>query len=141
VQLEVLAEEYPQYPAFHLQLSRARRDAGRFAEARVELQQVLDYQPDAAVTVVELVRLELAQGRVTEATRAARRAVSLDPGDANALNVLAASLCPRRQCGPKERAEAISLLTRALEIAPESEAMRRDLAALRGEPAPGTLER
>jgi tetratricopeptide (TPR) repeat protein len=140
-QLEILTKEHPLYPAFHLQLSRALRDAGRLAEARAELQQVLDYQPDAAVTVVELARLELAQGRLAEATQAARRAVSLDPGDANALNVLAASLCPRRQCGPKERAEAVSLLTRALEIAPESEAMRRDLAALRGEPAPGTLER
>jgi tetratricopeptide (TPR) repeat protein len=131
--LEILTEEYPQYPAFHLQLSRARRDAGRFAEARAELQKVLDYQPDAAVTLVELARLELMQGRTAEATRAARRAAALDPRDANALNVLAASLCPRRQCGPRERAEAVSLLTRALEIAPESEAIRRDLEALRGE--------
>ena len=130
-QLEILTEEYPQYPAFHLQLSRARRDAGRFAEARAELQQVLDYQPDAAVTLVELARLELMQGRTAEAARAARRAVALDPRDANALNLLAACLCPRRQCGPRERAEAVSLLTRALGIAPESEAIRRDLEALR----------
>jgi len=132
-QLEILTKEYPQYPAFHLQLSRALRDAGRFAEARAALQEVLDYQPDAAVTLAELARLELMQGRVAEATQAARRAVSLDPRDANALNVLAASLCPRRQCGPQERAEAVSLLTRALEIAPESETIRRDLGALRGE--------
>jgi Flp pilus assembly protein TadD len=67
---------------------------------------------------------------VAEATQAARRAVSLDPRDANALNVLAASLCPRRQCAPKERTEAIDLLNRALQIAPESEATRRDLEAL-----------
>ena len=132
-QLEILTKEHPQYPAFHLQLSRALRDAGRFAEARAALQKVLDYQPDAAVTLVELARLELMQGRTAEATQVARRAVSLDPQDANALNVLAASLCPRRQCGPQERAEAVSLLTRALEIAPESEAIRRDLGALRGE--------
>jgi tetratricopeptide (TPR) repeat protein len=131
-QLEILTKELPQYPAFHLQLSRALRDAGRLAEARSALQKVLDYQPDAPVTLVELARLELVQGRVTEATQAARRAVSLDPRDANALNVLAASLCPRRQCGPKERTEAISLLTRALEIAPESDAIRRDLGALHG---------
>jgi Flp pilus assembly protein TadD len=77
------------------------------------------------------------QGRVAEATEAARRAVSLDPRDANALNVLAASLCPRHQCGPKERAEATELLTRALEIAPESDALRRDLEALREGALPG----
>jgi tetratricopeptide (TPR) repeat protein len=131
-QLEILTKELPQYPAFHLQLSRALRDAGRLAEARSALQKVLDYQPDAPVTLVELARLDLVQGRMAEATQAARRAVSLDPRDANALNVLAASLCPRRQCGPKERTEAIDLLTRALEIAPESDAIRRDLSALRG---------
>jgi tetratricopeptide (TPR) repeat protein len=135
-QLEILTKEYPQYPAFHLQLSRALRDVGRFAEARAALQKVLDYQPDAAVTLVELARLELMQGRAAEATQAARRAVSLDPRDANALTVLAASLCPRRQCGPNERAEAMDLLTRALAIAPESETIRRDLEALQGaEPA------
>jgi tetratricopeptide (TPR) repeat protein len=130
-QLEILTKELPLYPAFHLQLARALRDTGRFAEARAALQKVLDYQPDAPVTLIEVARLELVQGRVAEATQAARRAVSLDPRDANALNVLAASLCPRRQCGPKERAEAVDLLKRALEIAPESDAMRRDLEALR----------
>jgi hypothetical protein len=45
--------------------------------------------------------------------------------------VLAASLCPRHQCAPKERSEAIGLLQRALEIAPESDAVRRDLEVLK----------
>ncbi len=129
-QWEILTRQLPQYPAFQLQLSRALRDTGRFAEARTALQKVLDYQPDAPVTLVEVARLELVQGRVAEATQAARRAVSLDPRDANALTVLAASLCPRHQCAPKERAEAIGLLQRALDIAPESDAVRRDLEAL-----------
>ena len=135
-QLEILTREFPQQPGFSLLLSRALRDASRFAEARTALQKVLDYQPDAPVTLVELAQLELAQGRAAEATQAARRAVALDPGDANGLNVLAASLCPRRQCGPKERAEAIELLTRALEIAPESDVVKRGLEALRQD-APG----
>ena len=136
-QLETLTKELPQYPAFHLQLSRALRDAGRLAEARTALQKVLDYQPEASVTLVELARLELAQGRVAEATQAARRAASLDPRDATALTVLAACLCPRRQCDPKERTEAIGLLTRALEVAPESAALHRDLEALRDGAAAG----
>jgi tetratricopeptide (TPR) repeat protein len=136
-QLATLTSEHPLYPAFHLQLSRALRDSGRLAEARAEIGKVLDYQPDAAVTLVDLARLELAGGRVTDATRAARRAVALDPRDANALNVLAASLCPGRRCGPRERAEAVTLLTQALEIAPESEAIRRDLEALRASGAQG----
>ena len=136
-ELEILTREFPQQPGFSLLLSRALRDAGRFAEARAALQKVLDYQPDAPVTLVELAQLELAQGRAAEATQAARRAVALDPGDANGLNVLAASLCPRGQCGPRERAEAMELLTRALEIAPESDVVRRGLAALRGSTLPG----
>ena len=52
-QWEILTRELPQYPAFQLQLSRALRDAGRLAEARAALQKVLDYQPDAPVTLVE----------------------------------------------------------------------------------------
>jgi len=136
-QLEKLTKDFPQHPGFHFLLSRALRDAGRFGEARAALQKVLDYQPDAPVTLVELARLELAQGRAAEATQAARRAVALDPQDANGLNVLAASLCPRRQCGPKERTEAVELLTRALEIAPESDVVRRGLEALRAGTPPG----
>ena len=135
-QWKILTRQFPAYPAFHLQLSRALRDTGRFAEARAALQEVLDYQPDAPVPLVELARLELQQGRLAEATRAARRAVALDPRDANALNVLAASLCPRHQCAPPERAEAKGLLQRALEIAPESETIKRDLDALQRGNAP-----
>jgi tetratricopeptide (TPR) repeat protein len=130
-QWEILTKQLPQYPTFQLQLSRALRDTGHFTEARAALQKVLDYQPDAPVTLIEVARLELAQGRLAEATLAARRAVSLDPRDANALSVLAASLCPRHQCAPQERAEAIGYLERALEIAPESDAVRRDLEALK----------
>jgi tetratricopeptide (TPR) repeat protein len=132
-QWEILTKQLPQYPTFQLQLSRALRDTGRFAEARAALQKVLDYQPDAPVTLVELARLELLQRRVGEATSAARRAVSLDPRDANALTVLAASLCPRHPCAPQERGEAIGLLRRALAIAPESATVRRDLEALETE--------
>jgi tetratricopeptide (TPR) repeat protein len=130
-QLEILTRQFPQHPGFQLLLSRALRDAGRFGEARSALQKVLDYQPDAPVTLVELAQLELAQGRLPQATAAARQAVALDPFDANALNVLAASLCPRLQCGAAERTEAADLLARALEIAPESEVVRRELEALR----------
>jgi len=129
-QWRILTRQLPQYPGFWLQLSRALRDSGRFAEARDALDRVLEYQPDAAVTLVELARLELAQGRAVEALRAARRAVAADPRDANALDLLAASLCPRRECGPGERSEALGLLRRALEAAPESETIRRDLDAL-----------
>ena len=129
-QWQILARELPQYPAFQLQLSRVLRELGRFDEARVALSKVLDYQPDAAVTLVELARLELAQGRAGEARKAARQAVAADPRDAGALNQLAASLCPHHECGPAERAEAVGLLQRALDAAPESDAIRRDLQAL-----------
>jgi len=130
-QLEVLTRELPQQPGFQILLSRALRDGGRLGEARRALQKVIDYQPDAPATLLELAQLELAQGRAAEAAQAARQAVALDPRDANALLTLAASLCPRGQCGPVERAEATLLLTRALETAPESDVVRRALEALR----------
>lgn len=135
-QLEIVTRGLPQAPGLWLQLAQADRDAGRAAEARAALQRVLDYQPDAAVTLVELAQVDLAQGRRDEAERAARRAVGLDPRDASALNVLAASLCPRGRCGSKERAEAEALLTRALELAPDSPALKHGLEVLRGGSAP-----
>lgn len=131
-QLELVTRELPQAPGLWLQLAQAYRDAGRAAEARTALQRVLDYQPDATVTLVELAQVDLAQGRRDEAERAARRAAALDPRDASAPNVLAASLCPRGRCGSSERAEATALLTRALEIAPDSTALKHGLEVLRG---------
>jgi tetratricopeptide (TPR) repeat protein len=131
-QWQDLARQLPQYPTFHLQLARALRDTGRHDEAAASLLEVLAYQPDSPVTLVEVARLDLVRGRMAEAKGHARRAVERDPRDANALHVLATSLCPRGACTPAERAEAAGHLTRALEIAPESEAVRRDLEALRG---------
>ncbi len=76
---------FPPYPAFHLQLARALRDAGRLDEAQAALQPVLEFQPDAPAMRVEAARLALARGRRDDALAHARRAVSLDPRDANAL--------------------------------------------------------
>jgi tetratricopeptide (TPR) repeat protein len=129
---QVLARQLPLNPGFHLQLARSLRDLGRYDEAAVALGKVLEYQPEAPVTLVEMARLALVRGRLGEAKGYARRAARLDPRDANALHVLASSLCPRGACAPAERAEAIGHLTRALEFAPESEAVRHDLEALRG---------
>ena len=126
-----LARQFPQYPSFQLQLARTLREVGRYEEAAASLGWVLEYQPDAQVALVEGARLALARGRRAEARGYARRATALDPGDAGALHVLARSLCPPEGCTSGERTEAIGLLTRALEMAPESDAVRRDLEALR----------
>jgi len=126
-----LVQAFPQHPAFQLQLARSLREAGRFDEASGALRNVFDYQPDAPVTLVEAARLALAQGRRTEAIARARSALAGDPRDANALQALAGCLCPRHECAPRERVEAIGALERAAASAPESEAIRRELAALR----------
>jgi tetratricopeptide (TPR) repeat protein len=127
-----LAQLFPPYPAFQLQLARALREAGRLEEAQAALQRVVEFQPDVPATRVEAARLALARGRRDEAVAHARRAVSSDPRDANALAVLAASLCPQRRCSPDEKAEAAGLLDRALAVAPESEALRKERLALTG---------
>jgi tetratricopeptide (TPR) repeat protein len=126
----VLTALFPPYPAFHLQLARSLRDGGRLDEAQAALRPVLEFQADAPPIRVEAARLALARGRRGNALAHARRAVAGDPRDANALSVLAAALCPRRQCTPDERAEAVSLLDRALAVAPESETARRERDAL-----------
>jgi len=123
---QALTVEFPPYPAFHLQLARSLRDAGRLDEAQAALRPALEFPPDAPAMQVEAARLALARGRRDEALAHGRRAVDADPRDANALAVLAAALCPRRQCSPAERTEAIGLLRRAVEVAPESEALRKE---------------
>jgi tetratricopeptide (TPR) repeat protein len=125
-----LSALFPPYPAFHLQHARALRDAGRLDEAQAALARVLEFQPESPVTRAEAARLALARGRREESLSHARRAVALDPRDANALAVLAAALCPQRSCSGPERTEAVGLLERALAAAPESEAVRRERDAL-----------
>jgi tetratricopeptide (TPR) repeat protein len=123
-----LNRQFPQYPSFQLQLARVLRDEGQYAEAMTSLRSVLTYEPESSLALGELARLALAQGQPGDARAYARRAAGLDPRDAGALYVLATSLCRQEPCQPADRAEAIDHLTKALEIAPDSEAVRRDLA-------------
>jgi tetratricopeptide (TPR) repeat protein len=123
-----LTEELPQDPGLRLQLARAQREAGRYVQAEASLRAVLEYQPESPVALAELARVALLLGRSREAVTTARRAVALDPRDANARYVLATSLCRAQTCSFAERAQAIAELEQALEIAPDSPAVRRDLA-------------
>ncbi|MBN2369632.1 MAG: tetratricopeptide repeat protein [Vicinamibacteria bacterium] len=122
-----LIDRFPQYPSFHLQLARALRGAGRYADAEASFRVVLDYQPESTLALVEMAKTALLRGKTREAVEHSRRAVDLDPGDSGARYVLATSLCRQNECALKDRAEAIDHLTRALAIAPDSDSIRRDL--------------
>jgi tetratricopeptide (TPR) repeat protein len=135
-----LAEEFPLYPSFRMQLARTLRDVGRYAEAEDALRQVLQYQPESSLVLTEMARLALSQGRAREAISRARRAVELDPADANAHYVLATTLC-QEPCRAEDRGEAIDQLNQALGRAPDSEPVKRDLARAEVEQARGLLER
>ena len=131
-QWEILAKQLPQYPAFQLQLSRALRDTGRFAEARAALQKVLDYQPDAPVTLVEAgaarARAGPLRGRASAArARGVARPARRERADRPGREPVPAPLVRATGAGGGDR-----LAQRALEIAPESDTVSRDLAALRG---------
>jgi tetratricopeptide (TPR) repeat protein len=123
-----LITRFPQYPSFHLQLARTLRAAGRYAEAENTFRAVLSYQPESTLALVELAKTALQQGKLREAVEHSRHAVVLDPGDAGALYVRASSVCRHGECDMKNRAEAIDCLSRALEVAPDSGVVRRDLA-------------
>jgi tetratricopeptide (TPR) repeat protein len=127
----LLAGQFPQYPSFHLQLARALRDTGKHAEAEASLRTLLRYQPESSLVLAELARVVLHQGRAAEAISHARRAVALDPRDPTALHLLATTLCRRDSCPPDALAEATAHLTKALDLAPDSAAIRRDLTRAR----------
>ena len=60
-----------------------------FDKVLSKLRQVLRWQPDSSIALVEMAKLVLAQGRARDAIAYARRAVDADPKDADAVNVLA----------------------------------------------------
>jgi tetratricopeptide (TPR) repeat protein len=126
----LLVDQFPQYPAYRLQLARALRETGAYADADAVLRAVTDDQPESSLTLTERAKAALLAGQAREALQHARRAVALDAKDPDALHVLAACLCRREACSTAERAEAIDHLGHALALAPESASVRRDLARL-----------
>ena len=125
-----LADRFPQYPAYALQLARSLRESGKYTEAEASLRAMTAYQPESSLTLAELAKVTLLQGRTREAVAHARQAVVLDPQDANALYVLATCLCRHDTCSAEERSEAVAHLRQALEIAPDSAPVRQELAEL-----------
>jgi tetratricopeptide (TPR) repeat protein len=125
---ERLTVEFPRYPSFHLQLSHALRDAGRYEEATASLRNVLRYEHESVVALLGLARIELLRGRVEAARVRARRVLDLDPGNAEGHYITAKCACPREPCRPESRSRAIDHLTRALELAPDNRAVRKELA-------------
>lgn len=89
--------------ADHLQKGRALAEQGRTADARLELQSALRYEPESVEANNELAALELSEGNMTAALVHINEAYRLDPSDSRAALNLASLL----QADQPERAEAL----------------------------------
>jgi tetratricopeptide (TPR) repeat protein len=88
-----LAQQFPQYPSFQLQLAHTLREAGRHEEAEASLRKVLEYREEPS-TLVELARVIALQGRRTDAIavleRVRRLTATADPNHERAREALEA---------------------------------------------------
>jgi tetratricopeptide (TPR) repeat protein len=90
------------------------RDANRPLEAIKRLEAANARLPDTIEIKYELAMLYERTQRLNDAERLLREVIALDPGHAHSYNALGYSLADRNQRLP----EALKLITRALEIAP-----------------------
>jgi len=90
------------------------RDANRPLEAIKRLEAANVRMPDTAELKYELAMLYERNQRLNDTERLLREVIALDPGHAHSYNALGYSLADRNQRLP----EALKLITRALEIAP-----------------------
>ena len=141
------------------------REGGRLDDAQAALDRAREMSPDSGVVLRELARVEAARGAFDAAETHARRAVTLDPGDAEAHTVLgdvleahgrlreaaaafarAAGIDPRpewqrRAADISSRAE-FNALPAEFRAIPEAQTITRgQLAALLGSRLQGPLER
>lgn len=90
------------------------RDANRPLEAIKRLEAANARMPDTVEIKYELAMLYERNQRMNDTERLLREVIALDPGHAHSYNALGYSLADRNQRLP----EALKLITRALEIAP-----------------------
>ena len=90
------------------------RDANRPLEAIKRLEAANVRMPDTVEIKYELAMLYERNQRLNDTERLLREVIALDPGHAHSYNALGYSLADRNQRLP----EALKLITRALEIAP-----------------------
>ena len=91
------------------------RDAGRTADAIRRLRAVEAELPDSVEIKYELAMLYERENKLAEAEKLLREVIALDPGHAHSYNALGYALADRNVRLP----EALKLITRAMEIAPD----------------------
>jgi tetratricopeptide (TPR) repeat protein len=91
------------------------RDANRFDDAITRLSAAIKEQPESIELKYELGMLYERKGQIKDAERLLREVIALDPGHAHSYNALGYALADRNI----RLSEALTLITRALEIAPQ----------------------
>ena len=91
------------------------RDANRNDEAIKRLDTAIKAQPESIELKYELGMLYERKGEIKDAERLLREVIALDPGHAHSYNALGYALADRNIRLP----EALTLITRALEISPQ----------------------
>ena len=120
-----------------IESGRRARDAGRLEESEAQLERALALSPSSAVILRELALVELRRDALDAAEEHARRAVALDPFDAQAHGVLGEVLETRGQA-----TEAAAAYARAAAIDDRYRAhVERLRGSVRNEALPEELRR
>jgi tetratricopeptide (TPR) repeat protein len=123
---EASAAIYDGYSVLHLEHGRALLASGDFSRAAVSFERSRALSPTAEAEV-GLATAARKLGDAPRAIEALRRAVVLDPKDADSWNELGALLLQTEEVAP-----AIEAFERAVSLRPEDEMFRRNLEFARG---------
>jgi tetratricopeptide (TPR) repeat protein len=124
------ARIHPGYADAHYNLANQLLDRKQFAQARHHYFQALLIDPDRANARFGLAICLVAEGKLAAAVREMTHAVRLEPGNANLHFNLAVMLL-----GQGKREAAANHLETALALDPNHSGARRELEALRRDPA------
>lgn len=124
------ARIHPGYADAHYNLANQLLDQKKFAQAEHHYFQAILIDPDRANARFGLAICLVAEGKLAAAVREMTNAVRLEPGNANFHFNLAVMLL-----GQGKREAAAQHLETALALDPDHSAARRELAALRRDPA------
>jgi tetratricopeptide (TPR) repeat protein len=102
--LQHLAQQFPDRPDIQARLGHCRFLQGRTEEARGLLESAAEKLPDDLLLLIQLGRLENEHGQPSKAEKWLRRALEIDPTDAEAQHLLANSLAAQNR---SEEAETL----------------------------------
>jgi putative PEP-CTERM system TPR-repeat lipoprotein len=128
-------QEHPDDRVFAYQVAEAAIGRSQFDEAEKRLARLQSQEPNNVLVLNNLASVMIRQGK-TGALPYAQKAAELAPDNGSILDTLASALA-----GEKQFDKALSTQKRAVELAPESDSLRLNLAAIALKAGDKTLAR